>query len=191
MSVAVHPAEGGDEPPPPSGRPRWIAALAALIRYWALLGGAITLLLSIMTAFSALSNLFFGKPFAADHELVKHFIAIAIFMFLPYCQLTGSNVTVDIFTEGMSERAKSAMVAFSSLFALVFSALLLRQMYLGLFSYMRFPESTPVLKLPLWTAFPPILFSLGLLLVAALITLVEGWQGFRSGRPAHHPIPNE
>lgn len=191
MSVAVHPAEGGDEPPPPSGRPRWIAALAALIRYWALLGGLITLLLSIMTALSALSNLFFGKPFAADHELVKHFIAIAIFMFLPYCQLTGSNVTVDIFTEGMSERAKSAMVAFSSLFALAFSALLLRQMYLGLFSYMRFPESTPVLKLPLWTAFPPILLSLGLLIVAALITLIEGWQGFRSSRPTPRPLASE
>jgi TRAP-type C4-dicarboxylate transport system permease small subunit len=192
VSVTVHPAEGGGEPPPPPGRPRWIAALAAVIRYWALLGGLITLALSIMTAFSALSNLFFAKPFAADHELVKHFIAISIFMFLPYCQLTGSNVTVDIFTEGMSEKAKSAMVAFSSLFALAFAGLLLRQMYLGLFSYMRFPESTPVLHLPLWTAFPPILFSLGLLIVAALITLVEGWQGFRSGRPSSsHPLPNE
>lgn len=191
MSVTVHPAEGGGEPPPPAGRSRWITALAAVIRYWALLGGVITLLLSFMTAFSAISNLFLGRPFAADHELVKHFVAIAIFMFLPYCQLTGSNVTVDIFTEGMSDRAKSAMAAFSSLFALAFSVLLLRQMYLGLFSYMRFPESTPVLHLPLWTAFPPILFSLGLLILAALITLIEGWQGLRTGRPAPRPLRSE
>ncbi|MGO4832277.1 TRAP transporter small permease, partial [Rhizobiaceae sp. 2RAB30] len=101
MSVTVHPAEGGDEPPPPSDRARWIATLAAVIRFWALLGGVITLALSVMTALSALSNIFLGKPFSPDHELVKHFIAIAIFMFLPYCHLTGSNVTVDIFTEGM------------------------------------------------------------------------------------------
>lgn len=195
MSVTVHPAEGGDEPPPPAGRARWIAILAAGIRFWALIGGAITLALSVMTALSALSNIFFGKPFSPDHELVKHFIAIAIFMFLPYCQLTGSNVTVDIFTEGMSERGKAAMAAFSSLFALAFSLLLLRQMYLGFFSYLRFPEVTPVLKLPLWTAFPPILVSLALLAAAALITLIEGWQGFRSGRrssaPPPRPIPNE
>lgn len=191
MSVSVHPAEGGDEPPPPAGRARWIIVLATVIRFWALLGGAITLALSLMTALSALSNIVFARPFSPDHELVKHFIAIAIFMFLPYCQLTGSNVTVDIFTEGMSERGKSAMVAFSSLFALAFSLLMLRQMYLGFFSYLRFPEVTPVLRLPLWTAFPPILASLALLAAAALITLLDGWQGFRSGRRSAQPLANE
>jgi TRAP-type C4-dicarboxylate transport system permease small subunit len=91
----------------------------------------VTLALAVMTALGAMSNILFDKPFAADYELVKHFIAIAIFMFLPYCQLTGSNVTVDIFTEGMSARGKSAMVAFSSLFAAAFSVLLLVQMYAG------------------------------------------------------------
>ncbi|BCH22621.1 TRAP transporter small permease [Mesorhizobium sp. L-8-3] len=190
MSATVHPAGGGNEPPPPADRAPWIALLAATIRIWALLGGVITLALSVMTALSALSNIFFARPFSPDHELVKHFIAIAIFMFLPYCQLTGSNVTVDIFTEGMSERGKSAMAAFSSLFALAFSLLMLRQMYLGFFSYLRFPEVTPVLKLPLWTAFPPILVSLALLAAAALITLLEGWRGIRSGRPSN-PVPNE
>jgi TRAP-type C4-dicarboxylate transport system permease small subunit len=112
-------------------------------------------------------------------------------MFLPYCQLTGSNVTVDIFTEGMSARGKSAMVAFSSLFAAAFSVLLLVQMYAGFLSYIAYPEVTPVLHLPLWTAFPPILLSLALLLVASLITLVEGWHGFRHGGgvpPAALPV---
>lgn len=179
MSTLVHPAEGGAPPPPPPGRGRLIARLAALIRLWALFGGLITLFLAFMTAASALSNLAFGKPFAADYELVKHLIAVAIFTFLPYCQLTGSNVTVDIFTEGMSARGKSAMAAFSSLFAAAFAGLLLVQMYSGFLSYLRYPEMTPVLHLPLWTAFPPILVSLALLIIAALITLLEGWRGFR------------
>ena len=63
----------------------------------------------------------------------------------------------------MSERAKSAMLAFSSLFALVFALVLLRQMSLGFSDYIRYPETTPTLRLPLWTAFPPILVSLVLL----------------------------
>jgi len=154
-----------------------------MVRYWALLGGIVTLALSIMTALSALSNLSLGRPFSPDHELVKHFIAIAIFMFLPYCQLTGSNVTVDIFTEGMSARGKAAMSAFSSLFALAFALVLLTQMYSGMLSYIRFREVTPVLQLPLWTAFPPILVSLALLALAAVVTLIEGWQGFRGSAP--------
>jgi TRAP-type C4-dicarboxylate transport system permease small subunit len=107
------------------------------------------LLLALMTAASAVSNILTGRPFAADHELVKHVIAIAIFMFLPYCQMTGANVTVDIFTENMSERGKQAMAAFSSLFAIALSILLLVQMTSGFRSYLKYPEVTPVLKLPL------------------------------------------
>ncbi len=101
--------------------------LRTIIRTWALIGGLILVALMLMMAASAASNLIFDKPFEGDYEMMKHFIAIAIFCFLPYCQLTGANVTVDIFTESMSERAKSAMLAFSSLFAIVFAAVLLRR----------------------------------------------------------------
>jgi TRAP-type C4-dicarboxylate transport system permease small subunit len=98
-----------------------------------------------MTAASAVSNAVTGRPFAADYELVKHIIAVAIFMFLPYCQITGANVTVDIFTQGMGQRGKSAMATFSSLLAIAFSLLLLVQMSGGLRSYLRYQEVTPVL----------------------------------------------
>lgn len=175
--------EGGAERPRSSGSAlRIVAILAAIIRGWALLGGCVIALLSVMTAASAVSNILFAAPFAADYELVKNFVGVAIFMFLPYCQLAGANVTVDIFTEGMSEATKAAMALLSSLFAFAFSALLLRQMSLGFLSYMRYPEVTPVLHLPLWTAFPPILLSLFLLLVAALLTALDGWRKAR-GRP--------
>ena len=126
--------EGGTEPPSAATTTALGAFIVRLIRWWALAGGVLTLGLAFMTAASAISNILFARPFAADHELVKHIIAIAIFMFLPYCQVTFSNVTVDVFTEQMSERGKQAMVAFSSLFAIAFSALLLVQMYSG-FAY--------------------------------------------------------
>jgi TRAP-type C4-dicarboxylate transport system permease small subunit len=170
--------EGGS-----AGAPRPAAGivllLAAAIRWWALAGGLLTAALAVMTALSALSNLLFAKPFPADYELMKHFIAVVIFMFLPYCQLTGSNVTVDIFTEGMSERGKAAMAVFSSFIAAAFAIVLMRQMGLGLLSYIRYREVTPVLHLPLWTAFPPILLSLALLLAAASITALDGWRVMR------------
>lgn len=170
---------GGTEPPPFHSPTALEALIYRAVRWWALAGGLLTLGLALMTAASALSNLATGRPFAADYELVKHFIAIAIFMFLPYCQITGANVTVDIFTEGMSERSKMAMSAFSALFAIAFSLLLLVQMSAGFKSYLRYVEVTPVLRLPLWTAFPPILVSLFLLLLAALVTFAESWRGMR------------
>ena len=146
--------EGGSEPPSPPVRTVFGALIVKVVRWWALAGGILTLGLALMTAASAVSNITTGRPFAADHELVKHVIAIAIFMFLPYCQITSSNVTVDIFTEGMGERGKQAMSVLSSLFAIAFSLLLLVQMTSGFRSYVRYAEVTPVLKLPLWTAFP-------------------------------------
>ena len=183
MSGSPELHEGGSEPPPPATRTRAGALVVNAARWWALLGGVLTLALALMTAASAVSNILTGRPFAADYELVKHIIAIAIFMFLPYCQITGSNVTVDIFTERMSERGKHAMAAFSSLFAIAFSALLLVQMYGGFQSYLRYMEVTPVLRLPLWTAFPPILLSLVLLLLAACVTLAESWRGIHAAAP--------
>lgn len=162
----------------PGGAPGSISAIqkltlltARLIRWWALLGGLIVAGLAVMSAYSATMNIFFNAPFSPDYELSKHMMAIAIFAFLPYCQLEGANVTVDIFTEGLSPAAKAAMSLFSAILAVLFSVLLLRQMSLGFDGYLRYPEVTPVLRLPLWTAFPPILVSLVLLLAAALITL--------------------
>ena len=165
--------------PNAAARTLWWRAAAGAITGWALLGGLLLAGLAVMTAASAASNILFARPFSADYELVKHFVAVAIFMFLPYCQLSGANVSVDIFTEKMSERAKSAMGFVASLLAIAFAAILFRQMLLGMESYIRYPETTPVLRLPLWTAFPPMLFSLLLLLVAALLTAFDGWRGMR------------
>ncbi|MEO1103956.1 MAG: TRAP transporter small permease subunit [Pseudomonadota bacterium] len=163
--------------------------LATIIRLWALLGGFLLCALAVMTAASALSNLLFEAPLPADHELIKHGVAIIIFMFLPYCQLAGANVSVDIFTNGMGARTKAVMATFASLLAVAFSALLLRQMAEGLESYLAFVEVTPVLQLPIWTAFPPILVSLALLLVASAMTLMDALRQVRRGQAAAADAP--
>ena len=178
MSFAYTEDEGGvSRPAHLRGSPVAQPDGGDLIRGWALIGGLILVALMLETAASAASNLFFNKPFEGDYELMKHFVAVAVFCFLPYCQLTGANVTVDIFTENASERAKAAMLAFSSLFAIVFAVLMLRQMSLGFVSYIQYPETTATLHIPLWTAFPPALFSLALLFIAAVITLIQGMRG--------------
>lgn len=167
-------------------RPRAVATLAVAVRWWAIGGGLIATALAIMSAGSAVSNILIDRPFPADYELVKHLTAVIVFMFLPYCQLVGANVSVDIFTEGMGARAKAAMALVASLLAAAFSLLLLRQMALGWASYMQFVEVTPVLKLPLWTAFPPILVSLALLFAASVATGADAWRALR-GLPGWLP----
>lgn len=177
----VHSPGGSGEGAPRRG-PAWAGLLRGIIRSWALVGGLIILALVLITAASAISNLLFNVPFSGEYELAKHFVGIAIFTFLPYCQLSGANVTVDIFTGGFGPRAKAAMLLLSSLLAAAFAILLLRQMSLGFGDYIRYPEETAALHIRLWTAFPPILLSLALLLAASLLTAHDAWRALRSGR---------
>ena len=178
MSFVHRAGESGEGEP--RRRPSW-GLLRGIIRAWALVGGLIILVLVLITAASALSNLLFNLPFSGEYELAKHFVGIAIFTFLPYCQLTGANVTVDIFTEGVGPRMKAAMLFLSSLLAAAFAILLLRQMSLGFGDYLRYPEETAALHIRLWTAFPPILLSLALLFAASLLTAHDAWYGLRGG----------
>ena len=152
------------------------------IRLWALAGGLILVALAVMTAASAVSNLAADRPFAPDYELMKHFVAVAVFTFLPWCQLVGGNVSADIFTERMGAKGKAAMALLAAVLAAAFAGLLLVQMYGGMLGYLKYPEETPVLRLPLWTAFPPILLSLALLLVAAAISGREALATLKAGR---------
>ena len=162
-----------------NGWARLIGLARLTIRYWALLGGFTLVALVAMTAASAVSNLILNKPFPGDFEIVKHGIAIAAFAFLPYCQLTGSNVTADIFTERMSDRAKSMMVLLAAIIAALVAVALFRQMWLGMLDYIQYGEAMVSVPIKLWTAFPPALISLALLFIAALITAGESWLGLK------------
>ena len=160
----------------------WMVGLArGAIRYWALAGGLVVVALVVMAGASAGSNLLFNRPFLGDFELTKHGVAIAAFAFLPYTQLTYGNVTVDIFTERAGPRARAAMTLLASIIAACVALLLARQMWFGMIDYMVYREVMQSLRLPLWTAFPPALVSLGLLFVASLITAGEAIHGLRTG----------
>jgi TRAP-type C4-dicarboxylate transport system permease small subunit len=174
-------ADNRSSGPETTTRAKLIGFARAIIRYWALLGGLILVLLVVMTAGSAVSNLLFHKPFPGDFELVKHGVAIAAFAFLPYAQLTYANVTVDIFTERMSNGAKSTMSLIASVVAAALALLLLRQMWDGMWDYIKYPVHMVSIPVALWTAFPPALVSLVLLFVASLITAWEGFRGVRTG----------
>jgi TRAP-type C4-dicarboxylate transport system permease small subunit len=144
------------------------------IEIWALAGGVVLLGVVLANAFSLFGNIMFHQPVPGDFEIVEVGVAIAVFAFLPYCQLTDANVTADIFTAGAGPRTVAVLSIIASLIALGFSVLLLWRMGLGLISYRRYEEVTMVFQFPIWIAYIPILISLVLLIIAAVITLTQG-----------------
>lgn len=151
-----------------------IGLTRSFIRLWAYgLGGFLLVGIVLMTAYSATANFFFSQPLPGDFEIVQMGVAVAAFAFLPLAQLTRANVVVDIFTQWVGDGAKRAMELLGSLAAIAFAALLLWRMGAGMIDYYRYSEYTAIIGIPIWVAFPPVLFSLFLLLIAALVTAAE------------------
>lgn len=153
--------------------------LRRLVELWALLGGLLLLAIALMTAWSSTSAWLFGKPLPGDVELVEMLTALSVFMFLPYCQLTGANVTADLFTQGAGPRTIAFLTLLGAVIALGFSLVLLWRMYYGLLDYREYVETTTILRIPIWYAYPLALASLALLAAAAVASVREALRDLR------------
>ena len=153
-----------------------------IITGWALIGGLVLIGVVLINAWSILADALFNKPFPGDFELTEMGAAIAAFCFLPYCQLTGANVSADIFTMRSGPRSVAIMSVFAAVLAVLFAGLLLWRMSAGLQDYREYEEFTGILGIPIWYAFVPTLISLALLCLAAVITLRDSVAKLRGQR---------
>ncbi len=162
---------------------RWAGLIGLahkVITAWALIGGLVLVVVVLINAYSILAGAIINKPFPGDFELTEMGVAIAAFCFLPYCQLSGANVTADIFTTKAGPTAIALMNVLASMVAIVFSTVLIWRMGVGLSDYIEYEEMTGILSIPLWWAFVPALFSIVLLLVAAIVTCADLSSPFKS-----------
>lgn len=150
---------------------------------WALVGGWLLIFIVLLTAGSQGSGLLLGRPLPGDFELVEVGVAVAVFTFLPYCEITGANVTADFFTARAGPRILAALRGLAALLAVTFALLLMHRMTAGLIDYQRTGEITAIIGFPKWLAFIPILISLILLVAAAAINLRRATVDFRTPPP--------
>lgn len=128
----------------------WATRLAAAS---ALLGGAVLLAVIAVTVASvvgrAMTSLGLG-PVPGDAELAEMGAAVAIFAFLPWCQLRGGQVTVDIFTDRLPRPIRAGLDALgNALLTLVYAGLAWR-LAAGLADKQQSFESSFILGVPLW-----------------------------------------
>lgn len=148
--------------------PGWIAALC---RVFAALGGVVLLAMMLMTVASVLRRTLLGAPIPGDFELVELGSAVAIFCFLPWCQVSGGNVLVDFFTAKSDPRRNHWLEAAGDLLYLLIAALLAWRLFHGGAEMRAYGEQTMVLRIPLWWTFPVILPAMLLLVLVCAATL--------------------
>ncbi|SHJ22394.1 TRAP-type C4-dicarboxylate transport system, small permease component [Shimia gijangensis] len=167
-------------------------------------GGILLTAMAVMTVVSIIGRMFTGfglGPVRGDYELVANGCALAVFSFLPFCQLKRGHVTVDILTTQFSQRAQAIIGFLGDLLIAIAAIVIFKQLWHGFgekYPYgsdaMRdalgmgykpfFPETTYELEIPVWIPYGLALIGAAMFVVAALYTVwrslnwaIDGQEG--------------
>lgn len=166
--------------PDPVGR-----ALLSLSRAVAIVGGVLLSAAGVLTVVSVLGRYLFDAPIAGDFELVEAGTAIAVFSFLPYCQMVKGNVIVDFFTAGARPGLRCAMDAFGAALFTGIAGLLVWRLAEGGHDFYVTDEQTVILEIPRFYYFYAIVPCL------ALLALACAWSVWRSVQQARGRLPDD
>ena len=145
------PHHGGDA----SGLGRFVERAASL---FAMIGGLALLFITVLTCVSiagrSLLPLDLGLgPVPGDFEMVEIAAGLAVFFFLPYCQLNRGHVTVDIFVPLLGERGTAITELVGNVLMTAAAAIIVWRLVPGLGDKMRSGEESFILGLPVWWGF--------------------------------------
>ncbi|HGG05343.1 MAG TPA: TRAP transporter small permease, partial [Aliiroseovarius sp.] len=165
-------------------------------------GGTVLAGIALMTVVSIIGRALipFGlKPIKGDFELVEAGCAIAIFAFLPWCQIRRGHVTVDIFIQNLPSRVQAFLGLVGDTLLMVASYVILWRLWLGFgekFPYGGdgfrqalgmgskpfFVETTYELELPIWIPYAAALVGAALFFIVALYSVWRALNWVLDGR---------
>lgn len=148
--------------------------MSSIARGLAIFGGAVLVTLVALTCLSVVGRIlnsighsaFFTSttptigdvfkrfgPINGDYELIEAGIALAIFLFLPWCQLNRGHATVELLTSLIPKAANRLLdLVWEVVFALAM-LLITWRIFVGMSDKMRYGETTFLLQMPVWWAF--------------------------------------
>ena len=153
----------------------------------AVLGGLVLFALTLLTVISVVGRVAVSAPIQGDFELVELGMAIAIFSFLPYCQIVRGNVIVDLIMSRASPRTRALLDGIGNLLYTGIAALLTWRVALGGMEIRSYHETTMVLQVPVWWGYVPAVIFLAFLTVVCAYTVwrsAEEYRGAPAGAPA-------
>jgi TRAP-type C4-dicarboxylate transport system permease small subunit len=157
--------------------------LERLCGWVASLGGAALIMIMAVSSLSVVMRAIPGlRSIPGDTEIVQLGCAVAIFAFLPICQLRRSNVLVDFFTAGLPQRLRSLLDLAANLLFLAITLLIAVQLGHGTADKFATRDSTMVLRIPESWPYAIALVLAWLLVVVTAYTVVRSTIEIRRGR---------
>ena len=153
-----------------------VNAVERISAAFAFAGGLVLIAIAAMTVTSVLGRKFMNRAITGDFELVEVGCAVAIALFLPYCQLQRGNVIVDFFTLKMPAAGKRLLDAFGCLLLTGVAMLMTWRLGLGGMSLYSSNDQTMVLRLGTWWPFIVLVPCMALL---TLVGFVTAWRALK------------
>jgi TRAP-type C4-dicarboxylate transport system permease small subunit len=135
--------------PAPDHRTSLIDHLTAAV---AVLGGLISLATALVVTASVIGRNALGEGVPGDFEYVQMGTAIAVFAFLPLCQLRRGNIVVDTFSTRWPPRFSAVVDALWDLVYAGIMGLLAYSLFHGARDVRANGTATMVMGLPIWPA---------------------------------------
>ena len=165
------------EPAPPGqARERTRRALHLCCDAFAAVGGVLLLAMAGMTAASVAGRALFARPIPGDVELMQIGTGVCIALFLPYTQLRGGNIIVDVFTARASVRARALMDGFGCLLYTLAMGLICWRLVAGGLSARESHETSMLMGFPIWIAYLLMVPGLALAAVIGLQDTARHWS---------------
>jgi TRAP-type C4-dicarboxylate transport system permease small subunit len=149
---------------------------------FAVFGGLVLVAVAVLTTLSVTGRAVLATPVPGDFELVAIGTGIAVFAFLPWCQLTRGNVLVDFFMARTPARVRLTADIVGAALYLVIAALLTWRMVWGGVDMYNYNEVSMTINFPRWTTFPLSVALMGLLVIVIAYTLARSFAEMRAGR---------
>jgi TRAP-type C4-dicarboxylate transport system permease small subunit len=146
-----------------------LSPLRRLARAFALLGSTTAMVVACTTVASVVLRALTSRPIQGDVEITQFGIALAISLMLPWCQLQGSNIIVDFFTQRLRERPLRMLDGLGCLLLAVMYLLLAWRTGVGARAVHEAGEISMIRSWPLWWVYASLAPGLALAGVIALV----------------------
>lgn len=154
------------------------AALTAIAQAGALVGGALLLVAVGVTCASVVRGAF-GRPILGDSEVVEMCLGVAVALYLPWAEMRGSHVIVDVFTARLPARGVAWLDAAMRAAVALVATVLAVKIADGAVAQWDRERATMFLELPYWWGYAGAAVGLALWTVTAAFVAVERFQDAR------------
>lgn len=148
----------------------WLLAAAEGFAY---LGGAIFVVIAILSVGSIVSRALWSRPLQGDYELVQLGGAVFVSLCLPITQMRTANIIVDFFTVRSAPAKRAWLDAAGALLLALVMTLLAWRLYAGTLAMREAGETTTILGWPLWIAYAAMVPGIALTALAALSNALD------------------